>query len=178
MSVDFAPLDDDQVDEILRLQGYYYREAKKCRAAKAYLSGCAMLGASLEAALIGMVNCFADEVTDRGALPRSKGRTKPLLNWNLSELLRVAKKMNWLPAGLALEEEWNRRRARIGDYAEVVRILRNLVHPARYLSEHARRRITSRHLSLAFEVLEIAVRNLESNLHAAMRAELKQESRI
>jgi hypothetical protein len=42
------------------------------------------------------------------------------LNWKYIELLRVAKAANWLPSALDLENDWSNRKARIGDYAEVV----------------------------------------------------------
>ncbi len=100
----FATLDDELFNELLRLSRLYHREAKKCEAGKAYLAGCVMLGASLEAAVIGMVHCFPEEVAGCDAAPRKKGQLKPLLKWNLGQLVRVARELGWLPAGLRLEE--------------------------------------------------------------------------
>lgn len=175
MTASFAELTEAEFREIMRLQRVYHREALTCEAAKAYLAGCVMLGAALEAALIGMVHCFPDEVAQVGSAPRVAGQLKPLLRWSLAELLRVAKALRWLPSGLQLGQPWNQRRAHIGDHAEVVRMLRNLVHTASYLSEHSGQRVTSKHLAHAFEVLEVAHNHLHHNLIEALRGHLDAE---
>ena len=41
----------------------------------------------------------------------------------------------------------------VGDYAQGVRMLRNLVHPGRYLREYPAKPIASEHLSQVFAVL-------------------------
>lgn len=175
MSAEFAYLEDGEFNELLRLQRLYYREARKCEKARAYLPGCAMLGAALEAGLIAMMHCFAEEVVECGSLPLAKGDIKPLLEWKLAELLRIAKKLGWLPAGLQLGQAWDTKHANIGDHAEVVRILRNLVHPASYLAEHTGKRVTSRHLSHSFEVLDATRKHLLRKLNASIRVALEAE---
>jgi hypothetical protein len=55
-----------------------------------------------------------------------------LLDWNLVVLLSVAKAANRLPAALNLDDDWNGRKWKVGDYTEVVRMVRNLAHPGRY----------------------------------------------
>ena len=161
---------------MLRLQRLYHREARKCEKAKAYLAGCVMLGAALEAGLVAMVHCFPDEAARAEGVPHVKGEVKPLLQWTLAELLRVAKNVGWLPAGLQLAEAWDHKRAHIGDHAEVVRVLRNLVHPASFLSEHSGKRITSRHLAHAFEVLEVAQDHLHHKLIESLRTTIEAEN--
>ena len=152
--LDFKALTDDDRREFYRLYRLYWKEARKCEPAQAYLAGCVMLGAALETLLILMVDCYREEVAVAGHAPMKDGGLKPLLNWNLGDLLRVAKALNWLPAGLALNDDWNHRKARIGDYAEVARMVRNLAHPARYRTDHFQRRVTKRHLRMQFEVVE------------------------
>jgi len=105
-------LQETQFNEILRLSRLYYREANRCRTAKAYLAGCAMSGAALEALLIAMAHLYPDDVEASGALPKSKGKPKPILNWSLSELLLVASRAGWLPAGLESGDDWNTQRAK------------------------------------------------------------------
>lgn len=175
MTTGFAHLTEAEFNEIMRLQRLYHREARKGEAAKAYLAGCVMLGAALEAGLIGMVHCFPDEVARVEGAPRMAGELKPLLRWSLAELLRVAKTLGWLPSGLQLGEPWDQRRAHVGDHAEVVRMLRNFVHPASYLSEHSGKRVTSKHFVHAFEVLEVAQNHLHHNLIEALRATIEAQ---
>ena len=146
-------LDDDEEKELLRLSSFYWREAKRCEKAKAYLAGCVMLGSALEALLILMVNIFDDEAERTGKIPLRKGKPKPLLEWDLADLLKVAKAAQWLPATLDLNDYWNERKARVGDYAEVVRQLRNLAHPARYCGDLFGKRFTAKYLHGQFRFM-------------------------
>jgi hypothetical protein len=87
----------------------------------------------------------------------------------LADLLRVAKSADWLQAGLALGGPWNKRRAKIGDYAEVVRLVRNLVHPAKYLEEHRGKRVTAKHLHQQFEVVDACIEWLTHHIEKSLR---------
>ncbi len=150
----FTTLTDDEEKELYRLQRFYWREALRCEESKAYLAGCAMLGSALETILILMINIYGDEAEQTGKVPMYKGNIKPLLSWKFIELLRVAKAAGWLPSQLNLnKDQWSSRKARIGDYAEIVRIVRNLVHPASYASDHYRSRITATYLKRQFDVV-------------------------
>lgn len=152
-SMTITPLTEAEQKELLRLQLFYWREALRCEKAKAYLAGCVMLGSALEALLMNMVDLYADEVEKTGRIPKSKNKAKPLLKWDLAELLSVAKATGWLPSALDLSDDWNWRKAKVGDYAEVVRMMRNLTHPARYLQDHGGRRVTDRYLQRQFEIV-------------------------
>jgi hypothetical protein len=149
----FTTLTDEEEKELYRLQRLYWREALRCEESRAYLAGCVMLGSALETLLILMVNCYSDEADQTGKVPTTKAKPKPLLEWKFIELLRVAKAANWLPSQMDLNEEWNSGKARIGDYAEVVRMVRNLVHPASYATEHYRSRVTAKYLRWQFDVV-------------------------
>jgi hypothetical protein len=140
--------------ELHRLLRFYHRDAKRCEAAKAYLAGCVMAAAALEAALILMVSAFPAEATATGKVPHRKSIPKPLEKWDLAELVAVAKAAEWLPAGLVYPtDEWKPSRANVGDRAEVVRLIRNLLHPGRYLEEHHRQRVTKKHLHFALNAV-------------------------
>lgn len=151
----FTTLTDEEEREVYRLQRVYWREARRCQKAKAYLAGCVMLGSALETLLILMISVYPDEAEQTGKVPCYKGAPKPLLEWRLIELLRVAKVAGWLPSNLNLDDRWCNRRARIGDYAEVVRGVRNLVHPIRYVEDHRGRRVTARFLQRQFDVVRL-----------------------
>ena len=147
----FQLLNDDEERELWRLSRVYWREALRCENTKAFLAGAVMLGSALETLLILMANAHPDEA--EATIPKKKGQGRPLLEWKLADLLKVAKAANWLPSGLNLEDDWNRRKAKLGDYAEVVRMVRNLVHPARYFKDHYRSRVTARYLQRQFDVV-------------------------
>jgi len=146
-------LTEAQEAELRRLLGVYKRETERCRKANAYLAGCVTSGAELETALLMMVNAFPDEATVTGKVPHRNKAVKPLLEWNLAELLQVAKVAGWLPSALEYgKDDWNAKVAAIGDYAELVRELRNFAHPARYLEDHYRKRVTQKHLEYVIEI--------------------------
>jgi hypothetical protein len=147
----FKLLDAGEEKELYRLSRLYWEEALRCEKAKANLAGCVMLGSALETYLILIINTHPEEAESTGQIPGGKN-PKPLLDWNLGELLRVAKAAQWLPAVLDLSGEWDDRKARIGDHAEVLRLIRNLAHPARYVQDHPRKRVTSKYLQRQFEV--------------------------
>jgi hypothetical protein len=149
----FTALTDEERRELWRLSRFYWKEALRCEEAKAYLAGCVMLGSALETLLILMIDCYDEEAESTGEAPKQRGRVKPLLDWKLAELLRVAKAAKWLPAGLDLDDAWDHRKARIGDYAEVVRMVRNLAHPTRYQADHHGKRVTAKYLKQQFEIV-------------------------
>jgi len=73
----FATLSDDEEKEILRLNRFYWKEARRCEESKAYLAGCVMLGSALETLLILMMNAHDEEADRTGKVPAYKGSPKP-----------------------------------------------------------------------------------------------------
>ena len=168
-------LSDDEERELYRLSRFYWKEALRCEEAKAYLAGIVMLGSALETLLILMVDIYADEVLATGQAPMRRGAVKPLLEWSLADLLRVAKAANWLPSRLGLEDDWEGRRAKIGDYAEVARMVRNLVHPARYVADYRGRRVTAKYLQRQFEVALLCRDWLAEHNNKSLREHMQRE---
>ena len=68
-------------------------------------SGCphqAMLGAALEASLLAMAKCYAEEVEQTKTYSSKK---EPNLDkWNLIDHLKVARELNWIPSKLPLDK--------------------------------------------------------------------------
>jgi len=174
----FTTLTDEEEKELYRLQHVYWREALRCEQAKAYLAGCVMLGSALETLLIQMINLYADEADQTGKVPMKKGKPKPLLEWQFIELLRVAKAAQWLPSTLNLDDDWSSRKARIGDYAEVVRQVRNLAHPSRYVEDHHRKRVTAKYLQRQFEVVLLCRDWLSERNNKSLREHLKADGML
>ncbi len=168
-------LPDEIFNEIIRLSRQYYREAKKCRDAEAFLGGCVMIGAAFEALLLSFANVYPDEASNSTAAPRKKGAVKPLIEWSLANLITVAKEQNWLPSALLADEDWNDAKAQIGDYSEIIRDIRNLVHPARHAIDMPRKRITKKYLEAVFEIIEVAHDHLSYRNNESLREEIKKE---
>lgn len=176
MSDESLKFTEIQEAELHRLMRLYRRETERCREAKAYLAGCVLAGAELETALLLMVNAFPDEAAATNKLPRQKKRTKPLAKWELADLLRVAKAANWLPSALEYgKDDWNNKKAKIGDYVEVIREMRNLAHPARYMEDHYKKRITGKKLELILDVLNSAGCSLYARIETSLIELMKEE---
>lgn len=133
------------------------------------------IGAALEASLLAFANCYPEETLSSEVKPVRRGSPKPLIDWGLSELLAVAKDKGWLPAKLSLDENFEEERAQIGDYAEVVRQIRNLVHPARHIQNLAGESLSLDHLALCFEVLQAATDWLLDRIGMDLRDALEKE---
>ncbi len=171
-----ATLTEEEEREFWRLYRFYWREAERCEKAKAYLAGCVMLGSALEALLTLMVNVYDEQAAATGKVPVRRKTPKPLLDWDLGELLRVAKAAGWLPAKLDLhKDEWDGRKAKVGDYAEVGRMVRNLAHPGWYRKEHFRGRITPKYLQQQFEVVGACRGWLAYHNNESLLRHLKEE---
>jgi hypothetical protein len=173
-----GPLDltDSEFAELNRLAGVYRHEADRCAKAGAYLAACVMDGSALETALILTVNAFPQEALATSAVPTRKGGApKPVLDWSLVQLLAVAKKAKWLPAGLELGDDWSSRKAKVGDHAEVVRMVRNLAHPARYLEDHGGGRVTKKHVRFVDNALRTSFDTILEKVGASLQAQLKAD---
>jgi hypothetical protein len=167
-------LSEGQFQKLMPLCRLYRREAEKCRDTKSYLAACVMIGAALEADLIAMCHCYADEIP-AVLIPQGKNsQPKPLLQWSFAQLLQVARACDWLPARLALHDAWDHQKAHIGDYAVVVKDMRNLVHASRYLTDFARSRMTKRRMEMCFEILEVASDHLQAKLHTSLKAAMEK----
>lgn len=169
-------LHEHQFQELIRLCRLYRREAERCMEAKSYLAGCVMIGAAFEADLIGMCHCFSDEIPSELIPKRKNGKPKHLLEWSFSQLLRVVRECGWLPSGLSLDDEWNHKKAHVGDYAVLVKRIRNLVHASCYIENFPRSRLTNRRMELCFETLAVASDYLLDKLHASLREAIKKQA--
>lgn len=155
--------------ETIALFTFYRDEAERCRESGAYLASCVLLASALEAALLAMAECFAREVAEFTRKSRSKELSRPRREWGLSQLLLVARNLNWLPSSRKGIGNLDPHDAKVGDYIEVVRVIRNLIHPAIYLREYPGQAITEKHLEISYRVLEIACECLSGRLESALQ---------
>ena len=135
-------LSEEQFQVLMGLCRLYRKEARKCMDAKSYIAGCVMIGAALEADLIAMCECYSDEIPEELIPKQKNGNPKHLSKWSFFELLQVARKCGWLPARIELGDEWDQKKAHIGDYAVALKDIRNLVHASRYIEDFSGSRMT------------------------------------
>jgi len=145
-------LSDEEFNALLRLATLYRRQSLRCVDAKAYVAGSVMVGAALEACLMALVHVREEEVISWPQIPMMKGRIKPLLQWDLATLLRAADYAGWLPRQIPDDHEFSHRKAARGDYAKLIHLCRNLVHPTRYLEDFSTMRMTRKRLDFLLEV--------------------------
>lgn len=152
---DHYELTEEEFNELLRLANDYHRNAVRCVDAKAYIAGCAASGAMLEAALIAMIHIEWKQIPSTFKSPRKGGIPKPLLDWQFDDLLEAAHAAGWLQKTSHFSESFALAKPEPGDYASHVRILRNLIHPQRYMRDHFKRRVTKKMLEYALEAAEL-----------------------
>ena len=120
------------VDFLSKIGENYLEEARKCNQNKYYVSSFIMYGAALEGVLLAMCCCYPARVRTTKTYKKVKGRSRRkraiFLNLSLSQLISIAKELNWLPFKEKIED--------IGTFENWVRFVqetRNLVHPGRWL---------------------------------------------
>jgi len=168
----------EALGKTLELFNLYRDEARKCGDAGAPLAGCVLLGSALEAALLAMVQCFPADVRRVTKHRGSKELSRPVSEWSLSQLLLLARDLGWLPSAVTPDDRLDPGKAQIGDYAEVVRAIRNLLHPSVYLRECPDKDINERHLRFSFEVLDAACSCLSDALSRAAKSIKRQEQPV
>ena len=135
-----------------------------------------MIGSAFEALLLSFVDCHPEESCKSPRAPK-KGKTiKPFRNWALAELLAVVKERGWLPSNLSLKEDWDEAKAQLGDYGEVIRQMRNLVHPARFIEDFPGKRVTKRYVEAMFEILHAAIDHLLDELEPDLAKAVEQDN--
>jgi len=143
--------------EISQLVNKYYKEAKKCKKAKAYLSGCIMVGSAFESVLMLAIDCYEEEALLSNKAPKRNNSIKPLLEWSLFDLLNVASDINLLPSNLSKDSDWDDAKAEIGDYGKLIQEMRNCVHPSRYIQVFPKKKIKKHFLNSCFEILDTSI---------------------
>lgn len=102
----------------------------------------------MECSLFLFTNKYFQEAINTGKAPKElkSGLIKPLLKWKPSELLRVARAAKWLPGEFDLANALiDTSKVNVGDLAQMLQMLRNLVHPAAYIRDHHGGTITKNH---------------------------------
>lgn len=168
-------LNEETFNEVCPLACLYHQEAVRCLNGKAFLAGRIMLGASLEALLLAFANCYPEEALKAASAPRVHGRVKRLIDWSLSNLVAVARELKWLPAGLSMDENWDRSKAQIGDYAVVINESRNLIHPSRYVQDWSHRRNTRSYLLNEFKFVDGIINYLLDKIGDSLRGAVEKQ---
>ena len=79
-------------DFLLKLMNIYKNEADKCGKVRAYLAGCIILGAALEAGLLGMAKCYPEKVKRT----KTYQQQKKMDDLGLFDLIKIATELHWI----------------------------------------------------------------------------------
>jgi hypothetical protein len=109
-------------NELLRHATAFRNEAERCRRARAYYAGLAMLATALEGSLLAMCIMYpAEAAAAANSLKRSpKGH---ILKWDFATLILIAKRARWLPA------------RSVGNAVDSLRRARNALHIGRHVRD-------------------------------------------
>jgi hypothetical protein len=114
-NVDFTRLiNDSNLASVLQAR---WGEVRKCLGARANLAALVVAGSVLEGALLGLARDRSSTVKSAKAAPKGRdGSTLAVEEWRFNTLVQVATELEWFPKSMSA-------------YANVVRSLRNYVHP-------------------------------------------------
>jgi len=93
------PLDGMVAFELLRLASIYHEQANACRKEGAPLASCVMLGATVEAMLIVLINLFRHEA--RPVAIEKKLKLEDLLRWDFGRLFGAVQRAILAPVDKA-----------------------------------------------------------------------------
>jgi hypothetical protein len=163
-------------DRLIETAGLYYREASKCRQARAYLAACVMQVSVLETALIAMCFLYPSQVRRTMIYKDKRFRRKrsKALDFTLFELIKIADELGWFPPKVIT---WGRRTTLAG-FAHEIRKLRNFVHPGVWAAERSgTTRFNKATFEVVYEVYDVAnswiLDHVESNLAKRLMREGK-----
>lgn len=138
--------------ELVNLIGRFDREAQRCAKARAYYAACVLQGAVLEGLLLAVCDGYLDEVCNYLlAVPKTQRPKGQIGNWSLDALIRIANALNWLPVRTGMKGP-----RKIGDWLELVKELRNLVHPGKHARAYPHVRLRKAHFSDSFSIVHAA----------------------
>jgi hypothetical protein len=133
-------ISDEDFDALRKLIEQFRTEADNCKKACAPLAGCIMIAGALEAGILAMAYCCEDEVSKTDTFRRT--HEPDLRQWGLKDLLDLAREMAWLPTTVPMDKiarlsgvdpDEALKNGDLWYFAEVVREVRDLVHPGRNL---------------------------------------------
>ena len=163
-------LSSHQLTELLRTIDRYDHETDLCAENGAWLAGCLLAASQLEAVLLATASTYAEEVFSYLSHPGSRRRPKSLIELNLRELLNIAAELGWLPSHLLEHEGDDGHIARPGYYADMVRRVRNCIHPGRVIRYRQGGWFDEADLARCYRILEDVIDHLGAKLGTGRNA--------
>jgi len=160
-----------ELGSLLVAIGNYGTEAQVCYDAGAYLASCVMLAGTIEGYLVILTSALPKEAQEalqqlqKANQINKQLKLSSLLDWDLGQLLKVAKQANWLPLEIASDPLFDPNDISNPLSTDRIRELRNLIHPGRLVKTRGGITITKQELDTLHETY------ISIFLHLAKRAE-------
>jgi len=110
-----------------------------------------------------------------------------LNKWGLFDLLKLATELGWIPSRLSLDKTARssrvsphlaRSRGDLGYFADIVREIRDMVHPGRYLRYWKGERVSRRYHKFCYTVTDQVFTSLYEKLESSiMRASVHSSAK-
>lgn len=126
--------DIPELEKLSALQHQYETEATICAQGKAFHAAAAMIGSAMETALLIVCLNYRDNAIEaRNLLPEQiRPKFTNPRSWNFNQLVMIVDKAGWLPDIVVEDDILSSYRL-----TNLVRQLRNMLHPARHLSDRS-----------------------------------------
>ena len=148
------------------LIGQFNVESKRCAKAKAYYAACVLQAAAFEGLLLAMCDGLLDEVEmyvlKLPSHERPKGRME---KWSLDQLIKIAYGLKWLPSRHHIKGK-----RKTGDHVQLVKELRNVIHPGKHIRDNPNVHLRERHYSDSYTI----VRQATGHLWQKFKADFKR----
>jgi hypothetical protein len=168
---------------LMDLTRFYKREAEKCEQQRAYLAGSILYGAALEAGLLAMARCYPSQVRRTRTYQRHKGQR--LDKWELDSLLKLGRELNWTLSKLPIDKTARKSgvsperayaRGDLGYAADVVREIRDMAHPGRYVRLWKGVKITKGYYVFCETIVRLVFDHLYQTLEQSIRKSLEKKA--
>jgi hypothetical protein len=174
-------------DDYLGIMDIYKMQSHRCGKAGAYFAACVCLGSLLEALLLGIAKCFPEEV-EESQIYREKKEPR-LERWVMTDLLKLAVELKWIPSSVPPEELGKAIRASglspddalakgdLGYFADWVRQIRNAVHPGNYWRNWRGKPFSKEYYAFCDIIVELVSDHLFHKAGSAVTDELNRQSK-
>lgn len=170
--------------QLIGLMEMYKQQSYRCQKAGAYFAACVCLGSAMEAGLLAMAKCYPEDLETSQTYQHKKELC--LEKWTLFDLLKLARELSWIPSQIPLEKVAHASgvspddalsKGDLGYFADVVREIRDMVHPGRYLRLWRGVRISKDYYEFCAQATELVFDYLYPILEKSISEELNESKK-
>lgn len=159
----------------------YHDQAVRSEKCRAYLAGCVFLGAAIEGGLLATSKCYPSQVRQSLKYRSKRKKDRNLDKWGFLDLLELGRELRWIPSRIPMGKiarasgitvKSALANGDLGYFADVVREIRNLVHPGVYVRKMRNVKIAKSYYRFCYDVEDIVFGYLYRKLEISIRRQL------